>query len=158
MVSLSVDYYVRVFVRVYTSPSEVKKSASKQGYVLQCSSCSSHKIVPMMKLVKTTTKKGGESLRYKIGTIPSNGSQCEHCQGNSIQIFGPTWIDPIFNPDVLKQLMDHLTEKKDSYNTYSRLFGFLTAMSTELNDIPLIYEATRLTKILHLSTPPLVSK
>ena len=27
LVSLSIDYYIRVFVRVYTSPSEVKRSA-----------------------------------------------------------------------------------------------------------------------------------
>merc|ERR1712137_80533 len=47
LVSLSVDYYVRVFVRVYTSASEVKKSASKMGYVVQCSSCSSHEVFPM---------------------------------------------------------------------------------------------------------------
>ena len=111
----------------------------------------------MMKLVETKSKKGGKSLRYKIGNIPANGSKCDHCQGNSIQVFGPAWIDPIFNPDVLKQLMDHLTEKQDSYNSYARLFGLLTAMSTELNDVPLLYGASRLSKILHLSTPPLVS-
>ena len=131
MVSLSVDYYVRVFVRVFTSPGAVKKSASKMGYVLQCSSCGSHEVVPMMKLVTTKGKKGGESLKYKTGSLPiGSSSTCSQCQHVNVQITGPMWIDPLFDSEVLKQLMDHLTENKDSYNSYSRLFGFLTTMST----------------------------
>jgi len=155
LVSLSVDYYVRVFVRVYTSASEVKKSASKMGYVVQCSSCSSHEVFPMMKLVETKTKKGGTSLKYKLGAIPTV-SECQHCKGQCLQVTGPAWIDPLFDHDVLQQLMDHLTEKKDSYNSYSRLFGLLTAMSSEIH-VPLLYSVSRLSKIIHVSTPPLGS-
>ena len=33
LVSVSVDFYVRVFVRVYSSPAEMKASASKNAYV-----------------------------------------------------------------------------------------------------------------------------
>lgn len=46
IVSLSIDFYVRIFVRVYTSPMEVKSSASKLAYVYQVSgmgpSCSGY--------------------------------------------------------------------------------------------------------------------
>ena len=41
VLSLSIDFYVRVFVRVYTSPETVKESAGKQMYVWQSSGCDS---------------------------------------------------------------------------------------------------------------------
>lgn len=41
LLSLSVDFYVRVFVRVYTSPNEVKDSPSRLAYLWQSSGCDS---------------------------------------------------------------------------------------------------------------------
>ena len=41
MLSLSVDFYVRVFVRVCTSPAAVKDSGSKLMYVYQSQGCDS---------------------------------------------------------------------------------------------------------------------
>lgn len=41
VLSLSIDFYVRVFVRVYTSAEKVKDSATKQMYVYQSSGCDS---------------------------------------------------------------------------------------------------------------------
>jgi len=41
VLSLSIDFYVRVFVRVYTSAETVKESATQQMYVYQSSGCDS---------------------------------------------------------------------------------------------------------------------
>ena len=41
LLSLSIDFYVRVFVRVYTSAIEVKDAATKLMYVHQSSGCDS---------------------------------------------------------------------------------------------------------------------
>lgn len=41
VLSLSIDFYVRVFVRVYTSAEKVKDSATQQMYVYQSSGCDS---------------------------------------------------------------------------------------------------------------------
>ena len=41
MMSLSVDFYVRVFVRIYTSPAAVKDAGSKLMYVWQSQGCES---------------------------------------------------------------------------------------------------------------------
>lgn len=41
VVSLSIDFYIRVFVRVYTSAAEVKNSATKLAYVYQSQGCES---------------------------------------------------------------------------------------------------------------------
>ena len=52
VVSCSIDFYVRLFVRVYTSPQEVKKSASKLSHVYQCVGCESHWLQPIGKVVQ----------------------------------------------------------------------------------------------------------
>lgn len=41
VLSLSIDFYVRIFVRVYSSAEKVKESATKQMYVYQSSGCDS---------------------------------------------------------------------------------------------------------------------
>ena len=41
MLSLSIDFYVRVFVRVYTSPATVKDTPTKLAYVFQSRGCDS---------------------------------------------------------------------------------------------------------------------
>lgn len=41
LLSVSVDFYVRVFVRVYTSPAEVKDTPCKLAYLWQSSGCDS---------------------------------------------------------------------------------------------------------------------
>lgn len=47
LVSLHIDFYVRCFFRVYTQPAEVKLSACKLGYQLQCASCPAFWVRPM---------------------------------------------------------------------------------------------------------------
>ena len=41
VLSLSIDFYVRVFVRVYTSPQTVKDSPTKLAYLFQSRGCDS---------------------------------------------------------------------------------------------------------------------
>jgi tRNA G26 N,N-dimethylase Trm1 len=41
LLSLSVDFYVRVFLRVYTSPGTAKDSATKLAYLYQSQGCDS---------------------------------------------------------------------------------------------------------------------
>lgn len=47
LLSLHIDFYVRCFFRVYTQPAEVKLSACKLGYQLQCSNCPAFWVRPM---------------------------------------------------------------------------------------------------------------
>ena len=47
MLSLSIDFYVRVFVRVFTSPKDVKDAATRLAYVYQSSGCDSFYLQPV---------------------------------------------------------------------------------------------------------------
>jgi tRNA (guanine26-N2/guanine27-N2)-dimethyltransferase len=68
MVSCSIDFYVRLFVRVYTSPQEVKKSASKLSHVLQCVNCGSYDLQPIGKVVQ----RSATSVKFTPATFSGN--------------------------------------------------------------------------------------
>ena len=55
LLSVHINFYVRLFVRVYTGPGEVKKSPSKQSYLYQCSGCESYAMQPVARIDKERT-------------------------------------------------------------------------------------------------------
>ena len=68
MVSCSIDFYVRLFVRVYTSPQEVKKSASKLSHVLQCVNCGSYDLQSVGKVVQ----RSATSVKFTPATFSAD--------------------------------------------------------------------------------------
>ena len=58
VLALSIDFYVRVFVRVYKGPAEVKKSAAKRAFVLQSAGCPSFYLQP---LARSLDREGGHA-------------------------------------------------------------------------------------------------
>lgn len=78
LVSCSIDFYLRVFVRVFTSPQEVKKSASNMAIIYECSGCHSYSV---QSLGKISLKDNGAE-RHTPASGPTVNSSCEHC--NSI--------------------------------------------------------------------------
>ena len=52
--SLSIDFYIRVFVRVYTSAAETKNSATKLAYVYQSQGCESFFLQRLARKVRYT--------------------------------------------------------------------------------------------------------
>ena len=53
VLSLSIDFYVRVFVRVYTSPQTVKDSPTKLAYLFQSRGCDSFHLQSVGRKVST---------------------------------------------------------------------------------------------------------
>ena len=47
LLSLSIDFYCRVFVRIRTSQREVKRSTSKLGQVYKCTGCEALTVQPL---------------------------------------------------------------------------------------------------------------
>ncbi len=64
---LSVDFYVRVFVRVYESPNEVKKAFLKRGFVLQSTKCPSYYLQPLGQCLPGKQQSEAFKLRKKHG-------------------------------------------------------------------------------------------
>lgn len=79
LLSISADFYVRVFVRVFTSPLACKKSSSKQSMVYQCIGCDSITFQPLCIIKKSKPEQNTKQLKFKLPTAPFVNTNCEHC-------------------------------------------------------------------------------
>lgn len=119
--SLSVDFYVRVFVRVFESPAEVKRSLLKKGMMFQSTQCPTFHIQPMgyMERGKKSKSQGSDG---KVEKVPptNNGmkfvpsflsvpSSCEEC-GSNMRMGGPIWIAPIHCKEVVDNILTSLKQ------------------------------------------------
>ncbi|CAM9497433.1 unnamed protein product [Choristocarpus tenellus] len=147
ILSLSIDFYVRLFVRVYTSPSEVKKGCTKACYVYQSLSCGSFFLQSVGK--QSSNNNYNPTLATGSGVCPQTGAR--------LKVGGPIWGPPIHDMDWVQALL----ERVDSYqgpfplSTRVRIHGMLTSVSEELPDVPLFYSLPDLCSTLHCNSPRL---
>ena len=74
LLSLHIDFYVRVFFRVYTQPAEVKLSVCKLGHYYQCTRCPAYSVAPVGRAKphkKPESKKGEKRDREDGETAPT---------------------------------------------------------------------------------------
>ena len=99
LLSLSIDFYIRIFVRIHAAPIEVKKhpgntlalltppicstdtaDESKTSIYYVCSGCTSFHEQELGRVVERTNKKSGAvNLQYKTATGPPVNSACPEC-------------------------------------------------------------------------------
>jgi len=150
-ISLSVDFYVRVFVRVHVSPKLVKRSLLRQIYVLQSMQCPSYYIQPM----GTCEEKKGNYYPAPI----TNPTICPHT-GGKMKMGGPYWGDPIHKQEIVDEILARVSED-DAHGplpfpapaTKSRIKSVMTVISEELKDVPLHYSLPDLASTIRITTP-----
>ncbi|KAI8918610.1 N2,N2-dimethylguanosine tRNA methyltransferase [Powellomyces hirtus] len=150
LASLSIDFYVRIFVRVNTSPKLVKKAAGKSSLVYNCTGCRSFVTQPLGK-----SPQNGDG--NKIGPVcgPAVGSACEHCN-KRFHIGGPFYNGPIHNPEFVARMIKEVnTAPAGKYGTKARMLGMLTVVSEEL-PVPFYYECSALAATVRTNTPRLL--
>lgn len=150
LLSISADFYIRVFVRVYTSPLECKMSSSKQSMFYQCTGCSTHTFQPLGILKPNPTKKNPDQFKYALPVVPSVSERCEHCN-NRYHMGGPIWTAPIHDFEFVERL-SKLTQL-DAFKkleTNHRIYGMLSVVREELPDVPLYYTLDHLCCVLKL--------
>jgi len=80
LLSLSIDYYVRVFVRVRKSPNDVKFLAGKTMIIYHCDNgCGSWSTQYLARSKAVLNKNGGQYYKYAFAAAPSANEYCEHC-------------------------------------------------------------------------------
>ncbi|CAL2046076.1 unnamed protein product [Caenorhabditis brenneri] len=152
LVSISVDFYVRVFVRVHTGAFHAKQSGTKVGTVLVCSGC--HAMEPLVMLKRG---EGNQENKYSLPTIRHSltgpDSLCVHCSHRLHQI-GPIYLAPIHSKPFVTSLLDRLksTPQEERLGTHGRLMGVLTMVNEELDDI-LYYEHDQMANTVKVSVP-----
>lgn len=150
LLSVSVDFYIRVFVRVFTGQSKVKNSASKQGLVYNCVGCGSFHLQRMGRRTSN-----GKQMKYSAATGPPVGPECEHC-GHRHQLGGPLWAEPIHDLEFVQRVLSSVSMNPSRFGTSRRIEGILSMVTEELQDVPFYYTVDNLSSIVHCSTPPLL--
>ncbi|KIW08292.1 N2,N2-dimethylguanosine tRNA methyltransferase [Verruconis gallopava] len=133
LVSLSIDYYARVFVRVKKSPADVKFLASKTMLVYACDhGCGSWTPQFIMRSTEQQGKKGAVYYKYTVAQGPTSDRLCECC-GSKMHIVGPMWGGPLHNPSFIQKILDMIPNlDADVYKTLPRIEGMLSVAQEEL--------------------------
>lgn len=147
ILSLSVDFYVRLFVRVFTSPAEVKNSCMKASYVYQSLGCGSFFLQPAGRKTKNNFN---PSLTWGDGQCPQTGKR--------FKVGGPIWNPPIHDMEWVRELLERIENYRGPYppGTRKRIHGMLTSVTEELPDVPLYYTLPDICSTLHCNSPRLV--
>jgi tRNA (guanine26-N2/guanine27-N2)-dimethyltransferase len=145
LISLSIDFYVRVFVRVRVAPEAAKNVNSEYSQVVHCVDCDALHFEAIGKV----QKKQPYHSHTKLGT------NCSEC-GGILKVGGPIWTAPIHNVPFIEKCLEHLAKNEEKFNTVKRMTGFLTACAREVPDAPLYYDYGNLSSKLKSSSPPIV--
>ncbi|KAL8372113.1 hypothetical protein RB595_001757 [Gaeumannomyces hyphopodioides] len=144
LLSLSIDYYARVFVRVRRSPASVKFQAGRTMMVYNCDAgCGAWETQPLLRNKRTSSSKksrggdegrGGCHVFYKHGFAqgPSADRHCEHCN-TRMHLAGPMYAGRLHSPEFVKAILDDLpAASPDVYGTTDRIRGMLTTALEEM--------------------------
>eukprot|EP00359_Climacostomum_virens_P005239 CAMPEP_0204903304 /NCGR_PEP_ID=MMETSP1397-20131031/4171_1 /ASSEMBLY_ACC=CAM_ASM_000891 /TAXON_ID=49980 /ORGANISM="Climacostomum Climacostomum virens, Strain Stock W-24" /LENGTH=449 /DNA_ID=CAMNT_0052071913 /DNA_START=3693 /DNA_END=5039 /DNA_ORIENTATION=- len=144
LLSLSVDFYVRLFVKVIHSAKRSQDAILNPALVLQCEECPAFYLQHMGK----KNPKGKNTInKWTAPTV------CEEC-GSGLMLGGPIYSGPIHNKEFVDELLQSLEEHKlTQLATESRLKGVLTQVKEEL-EVPLVYSLPGICKFLKAPIPP----
>ncbi|XP_075062728.1 LOW QUALITY PROTEIN: tRNA (guanine(26)-N(2))-dimethyltransferase [Mixophyes fleayi] len=149
LLSISADFYIRVFVRVFTGQAKVKMSASKQAMVYNCVGCGTYHLQRMGRAVAH-----GNNMKYSAGTGPPVGMSCEFCQQKH-QVGGPVWAEPLHDSAFVQRVLSASERNPKRFKTTDRIEGMLSMVTEEL-DIPLYYTMDNLSSTIRCNTPSLL--
>ncbi|XP_051897844.1 tRNA (guanine(26)-N(2))-dimethyltransferase [Pristis pectinata] len=150
VLSVSADFYIRVFVQVFTGQAVVKASASKQALVYHCVGCGSFHIQRMGKMIHN-----GKNYKYTASSGPPVGAECEYCCHRH-QLGGPIWAEQIHDQGFIKKVLESVEQTPQRFKTSDRILGVLSMVTEELPDCPLYHTMDHLSSVIHCSTPSLL--
>ena len=168
--SLSVDFYVRVFVRVFEAPAEVKRSLLKRALVVQSVHCPAFFLQPLGsssatrksgddRAASSSGSSSGKDVNYYGGVVEAP-SQCPET-GSRMRVGGPIWSAPIHSQEVVDTLLQRLQPTNaELFATYAslsstapRLLGILTSLSEEMKHTPLYFSLPELCAAVECTSP-----
>ncbi|MDI1486111.1 MAG: RNA methyltransferase tRNA(m5U54)methyltransferase [Ramalina farinacea] len=135
LLSLSIDFYARVFVRIHKSPAQLKMLASKAMVVYNCDAGCGAWSIQRIAHAKGSPNRNGEIVYKHTAAIGSSaGLECEHC-GFKTHIVGPMWGGPLHNPYFIQRILEMLPSLDSKvYGTIPRIEGMLsTALQEDLD-------------------------
>ena len=162
LLSLSIDFYMRTFVRVWTGPVEVKNNAARTGTVYVCTACQDWAVQRMGRSIRTESvgKTGETHVNHKYRAaqgppVPASGSGgCASC-GGQMHLGGPMWFGPLHDAAFCRSLLSTLDRDPSAVNTSARIRGMVSLAASELPDAPFYFTPAKISGLFHCVSPPL---
>ncbi|OTB05457.1 hypothetical protein M426DRAFT_72790 [Hypoxylon sp. CI-4A] len=135
LLSLSIDYYTRIFIKVRKSPAQVKFLAGKTMVVYNCDQGCGAWETQFLSRNKKVPNKSGRGVFYKHGLAmaPTADRMCKEC-GTKMHLAGPMYGGPLHSADFINKILEDLPNvSNDTYGTKPRIEGMLmTALEESL--------------------------
>lgn len=145
VLSLSIDYYFRVFVRVTTSPLKVKELAANTMLAYHCVGCG----YQVDQRLGRVTGKNHQTPR--VSKLP--GENCDYCD-RVFHLAGPMWGGQLHNADFVDEVLAINREaSSEVYGTRERIKGMLILAKNELSTSPFYINLNQLSSLF--KSPPL---
>lgn len=141
LLSLSIDFYARLFIRVRRSPADVKFLAGKTMIGYECDSgCGSWTTQLIGRNVKQSSNGNVTQFKHGMSQGPSANKLCEHC-GSKTHMAGPMWAGPLHHPAFIENMLKAVQNAdKSTYATTTRMEGMLDTALDELLDTEYVKE------------------
>ncbi|EFX05420.1 dimethylguanosine tRNA methyltransferase [Grosmannia clavigera kw1407] len=167
--SLSIDFYCRVFVTVRRSPASVKFLAGRTMTAYNCDQgCGAWTTQPLLRNRATANKRGdGHFYKHTFATAPQTDAFCPHCHTKT-HLAGPMFAGPIHSAPFIRRILEELPQAPtDVYGTTERIRGMLQTALEELvegevggedhlaalDPMPFFFLPSNLAKVVHCMTP-----
>jgi len=137
LLSLSIDFYCRLFIRVHKSQQDVKLMAGTTMIVYNCDQgCQAWETQLIARNQAKEAKNGEKFYKHGFAQAPSTDRFCDHC-GTKTHLGGPMWAGPLHNPVFVQKILSRLPDlDKTVYGTTERIKGMLTVAMEEENFDP----------------------
>ncbi|RSH79757.1 RNA methyltransferase tRNA(m5U54)methyltransferase [Apiotrichum porosum] len=153
LISLSIDFYVRLFVRIDTRAVEVKRLASKTGIVYACNYCQTPAVQPFGRIMEREGKKGNTNILYRHAQNNAGSSgRCDEC-GSHQHIAGPMWLGPLHDKDFIGRVLKSIEGQQANYGTWARMHGMLSLAQEELEDM-FYFTSNKIHGFAHMTAQP----
>ncbi|XP_072934880.1 tRNA (guanine(26)-N(2))-dimethyltransferase-like isoform X1 [Epargyreus clarus] len=150
LLSMSVDFYIRVFVEVRSGAIHCKKSASKMSMVYHCVGCDT---VTLQPLSANPSPSNPDQEKSYLPPAPPVGEFCTHCNQRH-RLGGPIWSAPIHDEEFVEDVMKYVEKSMNVLGTARRIEGLLAVVREEL-PAPLYCTLDRLCGAVHLGSMPM---
>jgi tRNA (guanine26-N2/guanine27-N2)-dimethyltransferase len=144
VLSASINFYFRVFLRVHDSPAEVTRLGTRLAHVYKCVYCSVFYTQPLL-----DAQPRGGGVHYQAPHAPPSGGLCGEC-GSRLRMGGPLWTAPLHDREWLDRALAALRAEPQRFATRGAMEALLTLLRDELPDAPLFYSMPELCRALRL--------
>ena len=143
LLSLSIDFYARLFVRVHKSQNDAKLLAGTNMLVYNCDvGCGAWTTQPLARNRDAESRNGQHFFKYSLAQSSAASKHCDHC-GAIMHLGGPMWAGPIHNPVFVQKMLQTIpTLDAKVYGTLDRLEGMLTLALEEDLTNPIVKSNT----------------